>query len=90
MIMPTGIKPCDNGTILGAEMLVYEGKRYLIGTGHKGFIADKEQAKFSPLRDEADMLWKIKWQVRKILEAEAKGLTVKRKCRLRDEERLSI
>lgn len=42
-ITPTGIKPCDNGTIFGGDVLVYEGKRYLIGAGHKEFIADKEQ-----------------------------------------------
>lgn len=42
-IMPTGIKPCDNGTIFGGDVLIYDGKRYLIGAGHKEFIADKEQ-----------------------------------------------
>lgn len=38
---PTGILPCDGEPLFGADTLVYDGKYYLIGEGHKEFLPDK-------------------------------------------------
>ncbi len=38
---PTGILPFDGEPLFGADTLVYGGKYYLIGEGHKEFLSDK-------------------------------------------------
>ena len=38
---PTGILHCDGEPLFGADTLVYEGKYFLIGEGHKEFLPDK-------------------------------------------------
>ena len=38
---PTGIIAYDSEPLFTADMLVYDGKYYLIGEGHKEFVPDK-------------------------------------------------
>ena len=38
---PTGVLRCDAEPLFGGDLLVYEGRYYLIGEGHKEFLADK-------------------------------------------------
>ena len=40
-ITPTGIKAYPTKPIFGGDILEYAGTYYLIGEGHKEFIADK-------------------------------------------------
>lgn len=42
-IMPAGITAYDSPPLFGGNMLEYQGKWYVIGEGHKEFIADKDQ-----------------------------------------------
>ena len=49
---PTGIMAYDNEPLFTADMLVYNGKYYLIGEGHKEFVPDK-------IKDEDYYLLKI-------------------------------
>ena len=42
-IIPTGIKAYPTKPIFGGDILEYAGTYYLIGEGHKEFIADKSE-----------------------------------------------
>ena len=42
-VFPTGIMKCDSEPVLSKEYIEYEGAYYIIGEGHKGFVADKQE-----------------------------------------------
>lgn len=42
-VFPTGIMKCDSEPVLSKEYIEYGGAYYIIGEGHKGFIADKQE-----------------------------------------------
>ena len=42
-VFPTGIMKCDSEPVLSKEYIEYDGAYYIIGEGHKGFVADKQE-----------------------------------------------
>ena len=42
-VFPTGIVKCDSEPVLSKEYIEYDGAYYIIGEGHKGFVADKQE-----------------------------------------------
>ena len=42
-VFPTGIIKCDSEPVLSKEYIEYDGSYYIIGEGHKGFVADKQE-----------------------------------------------
>ena len=42
-VFPTGIVKCDSEPVLSKEYIEYDGTYYIIGEGHKGFVADKQE-----------------------------------------------
>ena len=42
-VFPTGIVKCDSEPVLSKEYIEYDGTYYIIGKGHKGFVADKQE-----------------------------------------------
>lgn len=42
-VFPTGIMKCDSEPVLSKEYIEYNGTYYVIGEGHKGFVADKQE-----------------------------------------------
>ena len=42
-VFPTGIIKCDSEPVLSKEYIEYDGAYYIIGEGHKGFVADKQE-----------------------------------------------
>lgn len=42
-VFPTGIIKCDSEPVLSKEYIEYDGVYYIIGEGHKGFVADKQE-----------------------------------------------
>lgn len=42
-VFPTGIVKCDSEPVLSKEYIEYDGDYYIIGEGHKGFVADKQE-----------------------------------------------
>lgn len=42
-VFPTGIMKCDSEPVLSKEYIEYDGTYYIIGEGHKGFVADKQE-----------------------------------------------
>lgn len=42
-VFSTGIMKCDNEPVLSKEYIEYDGAYYIIGEGHKGFVADKQE-----------------------------------------------
>ena len=42
-LFPTGIVKCDSEPVLSKEYIEYDGAYYIIGEGHKGFVADKQE-----------------------------------------------
>jgi plasmid segregation protein ParM len=42
-VFPTGIMKCDSEPVLSKEYIEYDGTYYIIGEGHKGFVADKQK-----------------------------------------------
>ena len=42
-VFPTGIMKCDSEPVLSKEYIEYDGAYYIIGEGHKGFAADKQE-----------------------------------------------
>lgn len=42
-VFPTGIMKCDSEPVLSKEYVEYDGAYYIIGEGHKGFVADKQE-----------------------------------------------
>lgn len=42
-VFPTEIVKCDSEPVLSKEYIEYDGAYYIIGEGHKGFVADKQE-----------------------------------------------
>ena len=42
-VFQTGIMKCDSEPVLTKEYIEYDGAYYIIGEGHKGFVADKQE-----------------------------------------------
>jgi plasmid segregation protein ParM len=42
-VFQTGIVKCDSEPVLTKEYIEYDGAYYIIGEGHKGFVADKQE-----------------------------------------------
>lgn len=42
-VFQTGITKCDSEPVLTKEYIEYDGAYYIIGEGHKGFVADKQE-----------------------------------------------
>lgn len=42
-VFPTGIIKCDSEPVLSKEYIEYDGSYYIIGEGHKDFVADKQE-----------------------------------------------
>lgn len=42
-VFPTGLVKCDSEPMLSKEYIEYDGAYYIIGEGHKGFVADKQE-----------------------------------------------